>query len=204
VLILILRIQGQVSGVEFSPTHFQQRSFSFYEIPLIQVQITPIRRSAISSATANYLRINSLISPGAGPAKVWHVVSITRGLSGTTPGDAQLLTQPMNLEADGEHWRRWSIDHPEHAKILWPIVQELALRELYVLIPPLLELAQLKQDPKELRSALEARLKQQYRELVSDLRASENDELAAEILAEAIESFPLDRQLQELRLPTSD
>ena len=50
VLFLLIRLQGHVRGVEFAPTHFQQREFSFFEIPLIHVQITPIRRSATTRA----------------------------------------------------------------------------------------------------------------------------------------------------------
>ena len=44
-------LQGNISGTEFSPTHFQQRDFGFYEIPLIHLQISPIKRSASTPST---------------------------------------------------------------------------------------------------------------------------------------------------------
>jgi hypothetical protein len=72
------------------------------------------------------------------------------------------------------------------------------------LIPPLLEIAQLDQDPVELRAGLERRLKREYHNLVTDLRAADDHDLASEILAEAIQSFPQDPELQKLLLPASD
>jgi hypothetical protein len=205
VLFLILRIQGHVTGVEFAPSHFQQRRFSFYEIPLIHLQITPIRRAAETPATANYLRINSLVQSQRGQPSTWHLVSISRGLSGTTAANAQFLSAQLTLESGGdEFWRTWSIDHPQHAKVLWPIVQELALRELYILMPPLFEIAQIEQTPSELQASLQARLKRDLGELVVDLRSAERNELADQILDEAIQEYPDHEPLRKLRDSKSD
>lgn len=199
VLFLLIRLQGQVSGVEFAPTHFQQRSFSFFEIPLIHLQITPIRRSAVALDTANYLRVNSLVKTRRGSPKTWHLVSMTRGLTGATPADAQLLSTQLSLEHGGDqYWRTWSIDHPRHAKVLWPIVQDLAVRELYIVIPPLFEIAQLEQTPSELEAALNARLKKDLALLIQDLRSAGRNELADQILAEALRDYPGEENLLRL------
>ena len=63
----IILIQGRVSGIEFSPHTFQERSFSFYEIPLLEQQITPIRRKTLSNSTLLYLRINGFVTTSSNP-----------------------------------------------------------------------------------------------------------------------------------------
>lgn len=205
VLFLVIRLQGYVSGVEFAPTHFQQRRFSFFEIPLIHLQITPIQRTAETPSTANYLRVNSLVQTHRGSPTTWHLVSITRGLTGATPADAQLLTSHLNLEHGGDqYWRTWSVDHPQHAKVLWPIVQDLAIRELYLLMPPIFEIAQIEQTPSDLQAQVEARLKSDLALLIQDLRSAGRTELADQILAEALQDYPSDENLLKLRSSTTD
>lgn len=207
VLALLILIQGRVSGVEFAPTHFQQREFRFYEIPLIHLQITPIRRSATTSKTANYLRVNSLVATQPGQPSTWHLVSLSRGLTGSTPADAHLLTDQLSLDVGGDdYWRNWSIDHPQHAKVLWPIVQKLATRELYLLLPPLFEIAQSEPSAAELQNQLNSRLQQDYAGLIQDLRDSDRGGLADEILAEALQDYPDSKLLRNLQSsdPASD
>lgn len=194
-----------MSGKEFSPTHFQQRDFSFYEIPLIHLQITPIKRSGSTPRTATYLRQNSLITPGSGTPTTWHLVSISRGLTGTTPADANLLIDQLNLQIKAdEFWRTWSIDHPKRAKAFWNVIQKLALRELYILMPQLFELAQIDQTPQQLQESLDDLLRRQYRGLILDMRAADRDQLADQLLAEAIKDYPHDSELQNLRLTPSE
>jgi hypothetical protein len=201
VLFLLIRIQGQVRGSEFSPTHFQQRRFQFYEIPLLHLQITPIRRRATTPATARYLRQKSLIPRPTGPPEPWHLVSLSRGLSNATPADAKLLADQLDLRSGPDHyWRKWSIDHPQHARVLWPVIQKLAIRELYILMPSLLELAQRKQSPGQLQTAIDQRLKRNYRSLVRDMQAADRGQLARQLLAEARQDFPDDPELARLRV----
>ncbi|MEM9587669.1 MAG: hypothetical protein AAGA03_10340, partial [Planctomycetota bacterium] len=40
---MVVLFPGHVSGIEFAPSHFEARRFQFYELPLLQLQITPIR-----------------------------------------------------------------------------------------------------------------------------------------------------------------
>ena len=205
VIFILIRIQGFVSGDEFSPTHFQQRNFTFYEIPLIHVQITPIKRTDKTPSTATYVRQNSLITPHTGIPTIWHLVSISRGFTGSTPADAALLVDQLNLDTSGdEYWRVWSIDHPEQAKILWPVIQKLALRELYMLMPPLFELAQLERTPEELQENIDKLLKKQYHSLIEDMQAADRVELARQLLAEAKSDYPQDAELMNLRLAPAD
>lgn len=206
VMWVAVRTQGHVSGQEFSPSHFQVREFHFYEIPLLHVQITPIKRSSQTPTAARYLQQKSLIASPAGPPTSWHLVHLTRGLTGPTPGDAGLLVEQLSLEPTGKsYWRQWSGDHPAQAQLLWPVVQRLAERELYLLIPALLEIAQQEQPAAELKANIARYLRQEYHDLVRDLRAAGRDALAEQLLSEALADYPDDQPLQRLRsrAPTS-
>ena len=200
VLFLVIRLQGYVRGQEFAPSHFQQRDFTFFEIPLVHIQITPIRRKASTPNTANYLRLNSLVTTAPGAPTTWHLVTLRRGITSPTPADAELLLSQLSLENGGtEYWRQWSIDHPKQAKVFWPVIQRLADRELYVLMPPLFEMAQATEDPTELQTRIDQRLKVDLADLIGDLRGSDRDDLADAILAEALNDYPDDPSLSRLK-----
>ncbi len=199
-LFAVVRLQGRVTGQEFSPTHFQVRKFSFYEIPLLHLQITPIKRSGNTPRSATYLRQTSLISKPQGPPTLWHLISITRGITGTTPGDAHLLVDQLTLTTDSNpFWRQWSIDHPQHAAQLWPLIQRLAERELYILTPGLLELALIEQPVGKFAQQADQWLLEEYIKLVQDMREAKRDELAGQLLEEALSDFPGDAELLRLR-----
>jgi hypothetical protein len=203
VLFILISTQGYVSGEEFSPTHFQLRNFSFYEIPLIHIQITPIKRSGSTPSTATYVRQSALITPHKGVPTTWHLVSISRGVS-TTPADANLLLDQLKLaKGDDGYWRKWSIDHPARASVFWPVIQKLAERELYIMVPQLFELAQNDQRPQELRQRMDEILIEQYVGLIRDMETADRPELAQQLLAEAEKDYPDHPELQTLRQNTS-
>ncbi|NNE01412.1 MAG: hypothetical protein HKN47_29200 [Pirellulaceae bacterium] len=200
----VVRTQGHVSGQEFAPSHFQVRNFSFYEIPLLHIQITPIRRKGVALPVATYVRQSSLIGAPKGTPDKWHLVSLSRGLSGTTAADADLMVTHLNL-TDGTdvYWRKWSIDHPKRAAVLWPTVQRLAERELYILIPAVFELAQKDLTAEQLATKIDTLLRRQYRSLVVDMRQADRGELADQLLKEAISDYPDDKNLQALQTPAT-
>jgi hypothetical protein len=191
VLLIVIQTQGNISGTEFSPTHFQQRDFGFYEIPLVHLQISPIRRSLSQPSTATLLRQKSLIKVPQGQPAYWHLVKISRGIGGTTFADANLLIDQLLLNPDGDlYWKTWTNEHPKLAAILWPVIQKLAQRELYILMPRLFELAQIDQKPDQLQAAIDSYLMEQYRELIQDMVAADRPELARQLLAEAKADYP--------------
>lgn len=191
VLFLIIRIQGPVTGREFNPDDFRQRDFSFYEIPILRLQITPIRRRSSTPETAQFLRRESLIVPRSRETNRWDLVKISRGISGEIPADAGLLVDQLSLRRDGDgYWQTWSERHPEHARRFWPVVQRLSRRELYLLLPPLFEMAQNEGTAEELAEAIREHLRQQYRDLIADMREAGRAELAEALLREATEDFP--------------
>ncbi|MGB7345084.1 MAG: hypothetical protein WBD20_12795 [Pirellulaceae bacterium] len=200
-IFFIVYTQGHVSGREFAPSHFQSRQFSFYEIPLLHIQITPIRRQSKVLPVATYVRQSSLISSPTGEPETWHLVHLTRGLSGTTPADAQLLIDQLEMYGEKDtFWRKWSIDHPQHAAVLWPVVQRLAQRELYVLIPMVMELAQKEMPVEVMTDKMNDLMRRQYRLLITDMRAADRGELAQMLLDEALSDYPNDAELRKLKL----
>jgi hypothetical protein len=202
-LFIIIRTQGSVSGTEFSPSHFQLRSFSFYELPLIHVQLTPIKRTGKTPKTATYVRQTGLIKPATGTPTTWHLVSLSRGISGETPADANLLIEHLNLRSVADdYWRQWSIDHPKLAKILWPKIQTLAERELYILMPKIFEFAMDEDNhvPLKLQTKIDDYLKNQYLTLVHDMQDANRGELAKQLLVEAKADYPQSADLKNLQL----
>ncbi len=196
----IILAQGHVSGVEFSPTHFQRRSFSFYEIPLIKQQITPVRRTSSPHAALNFLRTKSLIKTMSRTPVQWDLVNLSRGLTGVSLSDAELLLTPLDLMVnDTSYWKIWSNDHPKHAQLLWPIVQKLAIRDLYIFIPALFELAQQEEDFQVFQSAIHQHLQNEYSHLVEDLRSQSRNELAEQVLSEALSDYPASESLSNLQ-----
>tara|TARA_R110002073_G_scaffold336224_2_gene531064 strand:+ start:12287 stop:13006 length:720 start_codon:yes stop_codon:yes gene_type:complete len=203
-VLLFVRTQGFVSGREISPDTFVMRDFQFYEIPLVHLQITPIRRTASTPKTAIYLRQKKLVVDPSTPTGRWDLVRIARGFTGATPMDGQLLVDQLSLEHQGnEYWRQWSIDHPGHAKVFWPVIQRLANRELYLLMPPLFELAQRQQTAAELGAKIDQMLVTQYRDLILDMRSAKRDELATGLLEEALKDFPDAEELKVLSRPNA-
>ncbi|TWT92682.1 hypothetical protein [Stieleria varia] len=181
-VLMVIGFQGHVTGTEFAPSHFQSRDFSFYEIPGLQLQISPITRTGTTAGVATSIRLSGLIQTPKGPPTQWHVVSLSRGMTGTTPDDAHLLTEQLEMLHDGtSFWKTWNTDHPQHAAVLWPMVQRLAQRELYVLIPELLLIARSSAEndtPQTLRKKIDQTLIREYRSLIADMRQSDRPDLA--------------------------
>lgn len=185
-LVTVIRTMGRVQGEEFSPTHFRSRTFSFYEIPLIHWQITPIHRTASTPRTAILLTQKKWVTPPPGTPTVWHLVSLRRGIEESQDADAALLIEQLRLRGRGvSYWRKWSQEHPELARVLWPAIEKLAQRELYILMPRLLEMSRRVENAQSLRSTIASYLRQQYAGLVRDMRAAGRDQLADALAAEA-------------------
>ena len=200
VVAFVIGTQGHVRGYEFAPSHFEQREFSFYEIPLIHLQITPIKRKNRTPPTATYVRMATLKNVPKGRAITWHLVSISRGLTGQTVADADLLMQHLQLgNSQDPYWKVWSKQHPNHAAVLWPIIQQLAERELYVLIPMVLQIAEANADSlTHMQKTLDKRLTEEYVTLIKDMREAKNDDIAAGLLAEALVDYPNAPELNRL------
>ena len=202
VLGLVIRTQGFVSGSEFAPSHFVRRSFSFYEIPLVHWQITPIQRSDDTPPAATYVKTKILKKVPKGTASNWHLVSLSRGISGTTNADANFLLAQLEFgdqNNSGSYWIDWSKQNPKHAAVLWPIIQRLAKRELYIFIPMVFATADSGgKSPAELQKVIDEQLAEEYVSLVSDMREAGKMTVAATLLNEAVADYPNHPGLQRL------
>ncbi len=199
VLYIVIRVQGRVEGVEFAPSHFQERQFYFLEIPWIHLQISPIRRTSVTVSAAQYIRQKSLITVPNGQPSEWHLVSISRGMGAMKPADGELLSRQLKIVTGSNVWEQWSEDHPALATVFWPLVQRTATRELYVLLPRMFELAYPQRDAAELSDVIHRYLRNQYVALVRESIRAERMELADELLAEAIQDYPDDAELLALQ-----
>lgn len=203
ILILFIGVaivtQGRVHGTEFSPSHFQTRSFTFHEIPLLHLQLTAIRRSVTVTPASSYLRANNLISVPPGNPTRWHIVRISRGVSPAVPADAEILVRYLELDVDvsqGAYWKQWSTDHPALAKVLWPRIQRLAQRELYVFMPDLFELAKRTPSKEVFSQQLDHLIQESTLQLAADMTDAGRVELARALLSEALNDFPNHPKLQ--------
>jgi hypothetical protein len=188
ILGLVIAIQGSVSGREFAPSHFQSREFSFYEIPVVHWQITPIQRKVANDEVLDFVRLKNWVTTAKGQPTTWHLVSLGGVRAGSPPNDPALLFDAVkkNSWTNKNPWYQWSSDHPKNAAILWPQIQTLAKRELYFLIPGLLRIARPITDPAELKAKMNEYLRVEYRLLVSDLAQAGQDTLADELKTEAV------------------
>jgi hypothetical protein len=147
---------GAVHGTEFSPDSFDRREFSYFQIPLIRLQITGEKLKNTSGATETFLTSKNLVQVAPAPNQRWHLVRSGRGAVVRT-GDAGILMKYLDAKnSDDDHrWVKWSEDHPRLAVVLWSAVQKLAQQKLYVRVPELFELAKRCDDPTQLQAEID-------------------------------------------------
>lgn len=146
---------GGVHGLEFCPQTFERRSYSFYELPVLRIQVTGERNEDLTGPTEQYVRSQKYFTAGTGK-KDWHVLVGSQGTRVRRPGDAGILMQYLDAaqNGDGRRWVQWSEKNEELAKILWPAVQQLAESEAYVFIPDLFDLAKTLDCDEQLKPAV--------------------------------------------------
>lgn len=143
VLLLVTFAIGSVSGTEFNPQTFERRWFSFYEIPLVRLQVTPLWRVGANGDVEDLVIAQKYVTPPPKAPEQWELISLVRRNYKQPPTDVQILVRYLdaNDEDRDSYWTQWSIKHPEMAALLWPEAARLARLEQYVLLPPLFELA---------------------------------------------------------------
>ena len=192
---------GAVHGTEFCPQTFERRSYSYYELPILGIQLTGERHEDLTGPTELEITSQKYIAPYAGAKKDWHVLVGSRGTRVRRPGNAGILM--MYLDAmDNENYHRWvawSQDHQVQAHVLWPAVQRLALHELYVDVPDLFDLAKVIDYPQELQQQLNQALAARLLRLGRRLQQRDNAAAAGKILDEALSLDPMSTEIQAAR-----
>jgi hypothetical protein len=147
---------GAVRGEEFSPTSFARRSFVFYRIPLIRVQVTPVIRKSITNPlelhleNKRFVKIDSRAkdesaagSDGGAAKQRWDIVHLTPLSRPKENGAASCLCAYLDRPAQGGlKWLQWTKSHPRLARRLWPIVRQSAIDRLYFCVPDLMVAAE--------------------------------------------------------------
>lgn len=158
---------GQHAGEEFCPDTFARRSFFYLQIPLLGLQVTPIFRDDTTKALENYLIAGQFVTRNVTGKPRWDLVTALSAGARVVSGDAHILCSYLDMADENNRliWQRWSDEHPEAAKVLWPRVAQLARRQLYLLLPELFELADSDADPQTLGTKLDRSLARQYQQL---------------------------------------
>jgi len=198
-LVFMLTVtMGAVHGVEFSPLLFERRSYSFYELPLVGIQVTATRHEDLSTAVESFITTSKYVTPPpAGSKEIWHIVVGSNGPRLQRKGDASILMQYFDArDSKTTHrWVKWSEDHPQLAKVFWPSVQQLAKHELYVFVPELFDLTKQHSDPVALQAALNAEVVQRLLFLARRLQDRDAHAEALAVLGDALAIDPANKEL---------
>jgi len=185
--LFIVLIFGAVFGEEFSPQLFSHRSYYYWRIPLIRVQVWPVGRSQSSrSATADYLVKQKYVRVAANPR--WDLVHSSADPSLRWSGDAMILTTYLaarSAQTDEPFWLEWTKNHKQLARILWPEVAKLARTNQYELLPLVFDAAASTTTPKQLSRELSQRLAREYEALAKVAVQQKHDKQATEYQAVA-------------------
>jgi hypothetical protein len=128
---------GQVNGEEFNPYTLDRRSFYYYQIPGLRLQVSPINRKTLKGGFEKHLINKKLVK--VTNTSAWHLVRATGARQQPVQGDASILIDYFG--SGSSSWKTWSSANPKLAVQFWPVVIDLARRNHYLLIPDLMELA---------------------------------------------------------------
>ena len=129
-----------LAGEEFSPELFQVRAFSYWRLPGTKIRLSATKIGVSSSPCTKHI-LNHLKPIPSG--LTWQVITASQGNAKDQlpPGILTKYLYQKNPNGDS-YWDDWSFRHPKRAAILWPVVQQAALKELYVCVPDLLRTAE--------------------------------------------------------------
>lgn len=193
---------GGVHGTEFSPQTFERRSYSFYELPVIGIQVTAIRHDDLSGTAETFLTSNKYVAvPPAGGPQDWHIIVGSRGTKMFRKGDASILMQYLDSRDAGDYhrWVKWSEDNPKLAKVFWPAVQRLAGHDLYIFIPDLFLLAKQHSDAVKLQAAIDKLVAEKLLFLARRLQGRAEHAEAVKVLDEAAKLDPANKEIVKAR-----
>ena len=197
---LAVIIGGLVSGSEFSPQTFCRRSFYYSRLPVYRLQLG---RTEVNSLTGN-LACSTLITSnitGAIPGKTrWDLIEYSVSGQPTAEGDAAILMKYLDAQDDEGNaiWETWTKDNSALAKILWPVVQQLAIHRCYFAIPEIMQFARTKPTTSEL-SSLIAKVSQESAAVRAQAFLDADDPQSAQALVDWAISLKPSDALSELR-----
>ena len=183
---------GWVEGEEFSAQSFQRRLFSYYEIPVVGLQLTAVERVGNNGDFENFLIAQRHVSVPKNPQDRWDLCWATRAGSEAVYGDSQILCRYLDAadDTDAEIWMEWSTEYPAAAKELWSVVTRLAEQELYILVPEMFSIAQAEPDVATAKTRYVETLTRRYVELADSRQQLDDHPSAVELYSAALEISP--------------
>ena len=177
---VIVGLFGRVDGEEFCPQKFTVQQFSYYQIPLARIQITPVAFSPSSrgnAALSRHLRTQRLLGTVSSPLR-WDIVNMGDVSSESSRGDADILVK--YLEQPGaigsENWLDWTQNkkHEDIVKRFWPLIAKLAQEQLYILMPDVFDWARSAPSAEEFAIRAQTMIPQRVRRLAEAERSRKN------------------------------
>ena len=191
----ILAGLGEKSGVEFSPDDFSMRRFDYNRVPFFNWTKRGIDYDPYPCPTAKTLIADDWIRVTGRTPRRWHLVSESRMFSSEplpAECDARFLTDYFEMSnSEGEIIvLKWTDSNPKSAKILWPLIAELARNQVYLPIPGILEfsLAHKKADNDSVfLKSLENRVATAWTDAARICQTNNNHVVAIKLFDKAIE-----------------
>ncbi len=186
-----------IQGQEFSPQLFQKREFTYRRFPGTKIRLGKTKLTpGISPCSTNILSHLSLKD------KVdWHVSTVQQGSLTKELGPKILIDHLTSTNADGAQvWDAWSFKNSVHAAVLWPIVQQAAIFELYSCVPDLLRSADSELETRKFKKNLYLVCIQSAIERLKTLSASQDATTRRELRRWAqslVEEFAADPEFQD-------
>ncbi len=182
--LFITAIFGNVSGVEFSPDLFRRRAYSFYEIPFLKIQITPISQRDATGALEKDITKKRFVQRKTKDPQ-WDLVYDTKISAASPECDARILCSYL----DSMHWQEWTGEpsNAAKAKVLWQEVAKVARRGQYIFVPDIMEQAKAAADAKDLEDKIAALLTREYLRLAQTQQKLGNHKQAVEYFTASLE-----------------
>jgi len=126
------------SGKEFSPDDFSVRDFAYRFEPITGTVLSGRTFEKNDAWQLPKLVADKFVKPVYKKEKTWHLISDNgnyfRGVSADS--DAHFLFEFLKLrdENDENTWTAWNSENQKLAKVLWPLIAEMARDEMYLVV----------------------------------------------------------------------
>ena len=134
---------GSRHGTEICLETLQRRSYSYYEAPILGIQLTGAKYLEVPDPLAElFLSEGFFVEPPANK-KRWRLVESYFSAAEGPETDAKILTRYLDAHDASRDlpWLAWSKQNLPLAHVLWNAVATLAQYDLYLHIPELMDLS---------------------------------------------------------------
>ena len=125
------------SGKEFSPDDFSVRYFTYRYEPITETVLSG-RTFTKDSGWLPSLVADKLVKPVYKKEKTWHLVHDNGNYfhGASADSDARFLIDFLSLQNENHEntWTEWNSENPKLAKVLWPLIAEMARDEMYLIV----------------------------------------------------------------------